>query len=318
MAHFMRKWMSAILMALILATVIAPAAMAASYTAYINKDTKVYQKASSSSRSLKIKKGTKCEMTAINGDWARVERDGVTAYIKVDYLDIADRIKGYANRDTKVYKRASSSSASLNVDVNTEVYVVGASGNYWKVETKNGKTTAYIKMSHVSWSKTEVDEPEQKPEEAPEQAPEKDEAEDAGSWKDMVVAMDWYDGGSSVLDRGDYATLYHCDTGITIRVKHMGGTNHADLEPATAEDTEKLRKISGGEFDWDSEAVILYSEGRYVACAINTMPHGRQTIDDNNYEGQFCLHMLGSRTHGSDTVNASHQKAIEKAYNWAH
>ena len=101
-------------------------------------------------------------------------------------------------------------------------------------------------------------------------------------------------------------------------IKRMGGSNHADIEPATPEDTEKLLKISGGEFSWDSQAVILYSEGKYVACAINTMPHGRQTIDDNNYEGQFCLHMNNSRTHGSDSINDSHQKTIEKAYSWAH
>lgn len=315
MAHFMRRMMSAILMALILATVVAPAAMAASYTAYINKSTKVYQKASSSSRSLKVAKGTKCEVTQIDGSWARVERSGVTAYIKLDYINFEDRIKGYANRDTKVYKRASSSSTSMKVPANTEVYVVGSDGGYWKVETKNGKTTAYIKMSHVSWSKVKVDEPEKEPE----QVPEKEEGgESSGSWKDKVVMMDWYDGGRSVLDKGDYATLYHCSTGTTIRVKRMGGSNHADLEPATAEDTAKLLKISGGEFDWDSEAVILYSEGKYVACAINTMPHGAQTIDDNNYEGQFCLHMVGSRTHGSDSVNSAHQKAIQKAYNWAH
>ena len=309
MAHLMRRWMCAILAAMILTVIAAPAAMAASYTAYINSNTKVYQKASKSSRSMKVKKGTKCEVKSVDGKWACVERDGVTAYIASEDLDLKDRIRAYANRDTKVYKRASSSSASIKVSENTEVYIVGCSGSYWKVETKDGKTTAYIKMSHVDMGKAPESE---KPAETP------DKEEDTGSWKDEVVMMDWYDGGSSVLDRGDYATLYHCDTGITIRVKRMGGTNHADLEPATAEDTAKLLKISGGEFDWDSEAVILYSEGKYVACAINTMPHGRQTIDDNDYEGQFCLHMNNSRTHGSDTVNSAHQKAIQKAYNWAH
>jgi hypothetical protein len=306
--------MCAILVTLILVAAAAPAAMAASYSAYINTSTKVYQKASSSSKSIKVSKGTQCEVTAISGSWARVERAGTSAYIQVKYLTMTDRIKAYANRDTKVYKKASSSSSSIKVGVNTAVYIVGASGDYWKVENENGKTTAYIKMSHVSWNKVKVDEPENEPVvETPEETP-----AEKTSWKDEVVMMDWYDGGSSVLDKGNYATLYHCNTGITIRIKRMGGSNHADIEPATAEDTEKLRKISGGEFDWDSEAVILYSEGKYVACAINTMPHGRQTIDDNNYEGQFCLHMNNSRTHGSDTINDSHQKTIEKAYNWAH
>lgn len=313
MGRVVRKWMSAILAVLVLMTAVVPAALAESYSAYINASTKIYKKASSSSASMSVKKGTKCEVTAISGKWARVKRSGVTAYVPVKYLTMTDRIKAYANCDTKVYKKASSSSSSMKVAANTAVYIVGCSGDYWKVETQNGKTTAYIKMSNVSWSKVKVDEPEKEPEANPEVAP-----ETGSDWRDQVVKMDWFEGGSEVLDRGDYATLYHCSTGITIRIKRMGGSNHADIEPATAEDTEKLRKISGGEFDWDSEAVILYSEGKYVACAINTMPHGDETILDNNYDGQCCLHMVNSRTHGSDSVNSSHQKAIDAAYSWAH
>lgn len=306
MGRFMRKWMSAILAVLMLMTAMVPAALAESYTAYINASTKIYKKATTSSASMSVKKGTKCEVTAISGKWARVKRSGTTAYIPVKYLSMSDRIKAYVNCDTKVYKKASSSSASQKVSVNTAVYIVGCSGDYWKVETKDGGTTAYIKMSQVSWSKVKTSSTNSG-----------SSSSEKTSWKDQVVKMDWYDGGSSVLDRGDYATIYHCETGITIRIKRMGGTNHADIEPATVEDTEKLRIISGGEFDWDSEAVILYSEGKYVACAINTMPHGDQTILDNNYDGQCCLHMVNSRTHGSDTVNALHQKAIDAAYNWA-
>lgn len=311
MGRMMRKWMSAILVVLMLVAATAPAAMAASYSAYLNKATKIYQKASTSSRSMKVAKGTKCEVVGISDGWARVKRGSVTAFVPVKYVTMTDRIKAYANRNTKVYQKASTSSRSMNVSANTEVYIIGASGDFWKVETKNGKTTAYIKMSHTGWSKVKVNNPAPTPE--PTVTP-----EEKTSWKDQVVMMDWFEGGSSVLDRGDYATLYHCNTGITIRVKRMGGSNHADLEPATSEDTAKLLKISGGEFDWDSEAVILYSEGKYVACAINTMPHGDQTIRDNDYDGQFCLHMVNSRTHGSDNVNNVHQKAIQKAYSWAH
>ena len=317
MAHFLRKWMSAILAMLVLAGAMMPAALAESYSAYINSSTKIYKKASSSSASMSVKKGTKCEVTAISGKWARVTRSGVTAYIQVKYLTMNDRIKAYANCDTKVYKRASSSSSSTKIAVNTEVYIVGCSGNYWKVETKNGETTAYIKMSNVSWSKVKTEEPEEIPELNPEETPEETPDTEI-NWKDQVVKMDWYDGGSEVLDRGDYATIYHCKTGTTIRIKRMGGHHHADLEPATAEDTAKLLKMAGGKFSWDSRAVILHSEGKYVACAINTMPHGDQTISNNGYNGQFCLHMVDSRTHGSDTVNTAHQAAIKKAYNWAH
>ena len=35
-------------------------------------------------------------------------------------------------------------------------------------------------------------------------------------WEHTASLLDWYDGGRSVLDKGDYATLYHCSTGTTI------------------------------------------------------------------------------------------------------
>lgn len=296
MGQLMRKWMTLILVALI---IMATMATAFAESAYFNKTTKIYQKKSTSSNSLTVREGTKCTIMSVDGSWAKVRRDGVTAYMPVRYLTLSNRIKAYAARDTYVYSSASTSSSKVKVSVNTELYIVGRDSDYWRVQTKSGGTTAYIKMSDTSSSKVAV-------------------KKQSTSWKDHVVMMDWYDGGSSVLDRGDYAYIYDCETGITVRIKRMGGSNHADVEPATAEDTAKLLKMNGGEFNWDSRAVILHSEGKYVACAINTMPHGDQTISDNNYEGQFCLHMINSRTHGTDSVNSEHQKAIKSAYNWAH
>lgn len=291
MGRWMRKSFSLILAILIFTALMATAL---AENAYFISSAKVYQKKSTSSASLTMPKGTKCTILAVDGNWAKVRRDGVTAYMNVGYLNLTDRIRVYANRDTYVYASASTSASKAKVSVNTEMYIVGRYSDFWRVETKDGGTTAYIKMSHTAASKV------------------------ATSWKDKVVVMDWYDGGSKVLARGEYATIYDCETGVQIRIKRMGGTNHADIEPATAEDTAKLLKICGGEFSWDSRSVILYAGGKYVACAINTMPHGAQTISDNNYDGQCCLHMLNSRTHGSDSINAAHQKAIKAAYNWAH
>jgi len=60
------------------------------------------------------------------------------------------------------------------------------------------------------------------------------------NWKSKVVKMNWFDGGSSVLKKGHYGYIYDIDTGITVRIKRMGGSNHADCEPATKADTAKL------------------------------------------------------------------------------
>ena len=135
------------------------------------------------------------------------------------------------------------------------------------------------------------------------------------SWKSKVVLMDWYKGGSKVLKKGKYGYLYDIKTGQYVKIKRMGGKAHADVEPATREDTAKLKKMG---YSWKRRPGILYAKGKYVACSFATQPHGDQTISSNGFDGQFCLHMINSKTHGSDQVDSDHQAAVKKAYNWAH
>ena len=227
----------------------------------------------------------------------------------------ATRYTGYINRNTYVYKKPSTSSRKVAITRNTKVYVIGQSGRFYKVQNTRRTATGYVLKTRVS--KKKVSEPTSSEDET-------DEGDDTGtdtgslSWKSKVVKLEWFKTGRNVMKKGTYGYLYDINTGIKLRIKRMGGTNHADVEPATAADTAKLKKIAGGKFSWVCHAVILQAGGKYVACSINTMPHGDQTISDNNYDGQFCLHMVGSLTHGTRKVNANHQACIEKAYKWAH
>jgi hypothetical protein len=129
--------------------------------------------------------------------------------------------------------------------------------------------------------------------------------------------VEWFSEGNKLVKRGGYAYIYEIDTGLTLRIKRKGGTNHMDVEPASKKDTATLKKIAGGTFSWKSHAVVLIKGGRYIAAAINTQPHGEYTIKDNDFPGQFCLHMVGSRTHETDRVNPEHQKSIERVMRWS-
>lgn len=314
MSNRLGRILRTMLAALLLTVISIPAALAGGIDAYFNTSTKVYRRASTSSTSVKVSKGTSVEIKAINGDWAKIKKNCVTAYCKLSQLTLEDRIHGYISSPTPLYRSASASSKKAGTfSVNDSVYIIGKSGSFFHVENKSGSVDGYVYTKYVSMSKVA----EEKPQE-PEQKPEDEKKEESNDLRDKVVIMDWFADGSSVLKKGEYATLYDISTGISMRIKRMGGSSHADIEPATAADTEKLLKIAGGTFSWDSHAVILIANGKYVACAINTMPHGDQTILDNNYDGQFCLHMYNSKTHGSDSVNSEHQKAILAAYNWAH
>ena len=81
----------------------------------------------------------------------------------------------------------------------------------------------------------------------------------------------------------------------------------------TAEDTAILKKINGGTFSWRRRAVLVKYNGHVYAASIYSEPHGTNTILDNNFDGQFCLHFYGSKTHGTDRVDADHQRCVEQA-----
>lgn len=233
----------------------------------------------------------------------------------------ATRYIGYLNKDTYVYQKASKSSKKIKVARNTKVYVIGAKGVFYQVQNPKNSYKGYALKSCIS--RTKVPESSSGGDDSGDDT---GESADSGtgsetgapSWKSRVVKLDWYKTGKDVLKRGGYAYLYDITTGIKLRIKRMGGTNHADVEPATKADTAKLKKIAGGKFSWVCHAVILQANGQYVACSVNTMPHGQQTISNNGYDGQFCLHMVNSKTHGTGKVNPNHQACIEKAYKWAH
>ena len=297
----------------ILALLLALQACAMAATATVTSSSaRLYRKSSTSSDSVSLKKGLSVTVKATSGSWTKVSVKGVTGYIPSKYLSgtataKSSSVTGYTNQDTYVYKSASTASTKKALSANTRLTVVGTSGSFYRV--KNGSRIGYVLKSCVSAGLASADDAD---------ATESADTGSDSSWKSQVVKMNWYKGGSDVLKTGGYGYIYDIDSGITLRIKRMGGHNHADVEPATASDTARLLKLAGGAFSWNSHAVILHAGDKYVACAINTMPHGDQTIKSNNYDGQFCLHMVGSLTHGTESVNANHQAAIKKAYDWAH
>ncbi|MBE5775576.1 MAG: hypothetical protein E7337_16905 [Clostridiales bacterium] len=301
MQKFFRRCLIILVISILASANISPA-LAASISVKVNTNTKVYCSPSTSSASLPMKKGLKLKLTAVSGNWAQVKYNGVTGYCNLAHLNTTSRYPGYTSKKTYIYKSASTGSSKIAVSANTKVYVIGKSGSFFRVQNANGSVTGYIKDNCISKSKVST----------------ASSAKSASYYKSKVVKLNWYGSGEKVLEKGEYGYIYDIKSGQTIRIKRMGGSNHADVEPATASDTAKLKSACGGEFSWDSRPVILIAGGKYVACAINTMPHGDQTIDNNNYDGQFCLHMIGSKTHGSDSVNEVHQEAILDAYKWAH
>lgn len=129
---------------------------------------------------------------------------------------------------------------------------------------------------------------------------------------------DWWTDADYAFPRKTKATVTDIDTGITFQVYRYGGTNHADVEPVTAADTAKMKAAYGGVWSWGRRAIMVKENGRVLAASMNGMPHGGQDIYDNNFDGQFCIHFLNSRTHATNRVDEAHQAAIHKAANYSY
>ena len=135
----------------------------------------------------------------------------------------------------------------------------------------------------------------------------------ASSGKITTERLDWFNGGKNFIPNGAVFQIKDVSTGLIFSARRQSGGNHMDAEPLTAEDTAILKKINGGTFSWRRRAVLVKYNGHVYAASIYSEPHGTNTILDNNFDGQFCLHFYGSKTHGTDRVDADHQKCVEQA-----
>ncbi|MBU9721310.1 MULTISPECIES: muramidase family protein [Bacillaceae] len=125
--------------------------------------------------------------------------------------------------------------------------------------------------------------------------------------------LDWWTEARYVFSTGKVATITDFQTGKQFQVRHTMGGNHADSEPLTARDAQIMREIWGGSFSWTPRAIIVSVDGRNLAAAMHSMPHGDQVIRDNNYNGHFCIHFANSTRHSDGLVQDSMHRQIEIA-----
>lgn len=124
--------------------------------------------------------------------------------------------------------------------------------------------------------------------------------------------LNWFNGGSKKIPKGATFKVKDIKTGKVFTVKRWSGANHIDAEPATKSDTKTMKSIYG-HWSWKRRAVLVKYNGHVYAASMNGMPHGTQTIKNNNFDGHFCIHFSGSKTHGSKKVDDMHQKCVKEA-----
>lgn len=105
-------------------------------------------------------------------------------------------------------------------------------------------------------------------------------------------------------------------TGVQINALFSYGHNHMDIEPLTAEDTEKIKKLWDYNYSWTMRPVLVYYLDHVVAASLAGMPHAGSTlnrISDNGMYGVLDLHFKNSRTHATNKVDNRHQVQVKIA-----
>lgn len=107
--------------------------------------------------------------------------------------------------------------------------------------------------------------------------------------------------------------LTDVESGLTFRVQRRAGSSHADMQPLTKQDSATMKQAFGGEWSWDRRAVLVRYEDRLYAASMNGKPHGGDGIPGNGFNGHFCVHYAGSKTHGKKNLDLAHQAMVHKA-----
>ncbi|OPH47561.1 hypothetical protein BC351_10220 [Paenibacillus ferrarius] len=118
---------------------------------------------------------------------------------------------------------------------------------------------------------------------------------------------------SLVLPKYSKFTIVDVQSGLSFEGQRRAGSSHADVQPLTKEDSATLKAIYGGAWSWDRRAVLVKLNGRTLAGSMHGMPHGGDGIPGNDFNGHFCIHFLGSVTHGSRSVDPAHQVMVHRA-----
>lgn len=193
----------------------------------------------------------------------------------------------------------------------------------WKNESKED-----VKSVNVAYTTVAIDKSSEK---------ELSSEENTYSPEIQIETLDWWKEARYVFKTNSIAEVTDISTQKSFKVKRTMGSNHADAEALTLEDTKIIKDIWEG-FSWERRAVIVEIDGRKLAASMSAMPHagidsapafkvisnrsvgyGRgenlDVIKDNGMDGHFDIHFLNSTRHKDGKKDPEHQTAIHSVNN---
>lgn len=146
--------------------------------------------------------------------------------------------------------------------------------------------------------------------------------------------LDWWTEARYVVPIGSSFEVVDFYTGKSFYVKRTTGSNHADCEALTMQDTNKIKEIWGGKFSWERRPVIVKYNGRKIAASMTAMPHAGNDsapadawtswrsgnygaginydyIKGNGMDGHFDIFFSNCTRHKDGKPDPDHQKCVE-------
>ena len=324
----MKKWQATLILVLILCLL--PVLALAKTGKVTASSLNMRKSANTDSKVVKVlREGDKVTIQDSSGSWYKVSSGGKTGYVYKKYIKITDSSGGSSgskntkskNDSSKKSKSGSSDGTCSPGDTGEAVKKVqrrlkklgyysgsidGDYGNGTKTAVKNFQKRNGLSVNGKVNSKTlsKLNSSSAK------KASASDSSDGGGAGS--TERLNWFNGGSKKIPKGATFRVKDIRTGKVFTVRRWSGANHIDAEPLTSSDTATLKSIYG-HWSWKRRPVLVKYNGHVYAGSMNGMPHGTQTIKGNNFDGHFCIHFYGSKTHGSKKVDAMHQNCVAEA-----
>ena len=329
----MRKWKVTVILVLLLCLI--PCCAALAKTGKVTASSLNIRKSADYDSKVvgTLKQGASVTIKESTGSWYKISANGKTGYVYKKYIKVTDSSGGSSgskktsskstasSKDTKSKKSSSSSDGTcgpgdtgaavkkVQQRLKTLGYYTGSIdgdyGNGTKTAVKNFQKRNGLTVNGKVNSKTlaKLNSSDARKATA---------SDSSGGGSGSTERLDWFHGGSSKIPKGATFKVKDIKSGKVFTVKRWSGGNHIDAEPASASDTAVMKSIYG-HWSWRRRAVLVKYNGHVYAASMNGMPHGTQTISGNNFDGHFCIHFYGSKTHGSKKVDAMHQSCVAEA-----
>lgn len=320
----MKKWHVFFVLAFILCLI--PLFAAVAETGKVTASSlNIRSKASSESSVVTVAhQGDKVTIKGTSGSWYKVSINGKTGYAAKKYINTSGSGSSKSSSSKSGSTKNSSSNGTCGPgDTGDAVkkvqkrlkalgYLSGSAdgdyGNQTKTAVKNFQKRNGLSVTGTVNSKTlsKLNSKDAK----------KASSSDSSSSSGKTEKLNWFSGGKNKIPKGATFKVKDIRTGKVFTCKRWSGYNHLDAEPLTKSDTNILKSIYG-HWSWRRRPILVKYNGHVYAASMNGMPHGTSTISGNGFDGHFCIHFSGSKTHGSGKVDSQHQNCVKTALNYS-